>query len=95
MSVANLQRYRFEVHDVEGWREHYALTCRHWHDNLARNYEAAVAEVGSAKTRLWLLYLAGCSLGFARNTVGIFQTLASKRVRGPANLPPTRADLYR
>ncbi len=24
MSVANLERYGFEVHDVEGWREHYA-----------------------------------------------------------------------
>jgi hypothetical protein len=26
--------------------------------------------------------------------VGIFQTLASKRLKGPAELPPTRADLY-
>ena len=34
MSVANLQSHKFEVHDVEAWREHYALTCRHWHDRL-------------------------------------------------------------
>ena len=26
MSVANLERYGFEVHDVEAWREHYART---------------------------------------------------------------------
>ena len=51
-------------------------------------------EIGEAKTRLWLIYLAGCALAFSRNTVGIFQTLASKRSRGPAELPPTRADLY-
>jgi cyclopropane-fatty-acyl-phospholipid synthase len=95
MSLANLQRYGFEVHDVEAWREHYARTCRLWHDRLLANREAAEREVGSVKTRLWLLYLAGCSLGFQRNSIGIFQTLASKRARGPSGLPPTRADLYR
>ena len=95
MSAANLQSHGFEVHDIEGWREHYALTCRHWHDRLLARYEEAVQTVGSVQTRLWLAYLAGCSLGFARNTIGIYQTLASKRVRGPSGLPPTRADLYR
>ena len=50
--------------------------------------------MGEAKTRLWLIYLAGCSLAFSRNTVGIFQTVASKRSRGPSALPPTRTDLY-
>jgi cyclopropane-fatty-acyl-phospholipid synthase len=94
-TVANFERFGFEVHDVEGWREHYARTCRLWHDGLLANREAAAREVGEGKTRLWLLYLAGCSLGFERNTIGIFQTLASKRARGPSGLPPTRADLYR
>ena len=95
MSAANLQRFGFEVHDVEAWREHYARTCRMWHDRLRARQTEADAEVGSVKTRLWLAYLAGCSLAFERNTVGIYQTLASKRVKGPAELPPTRADLYR
>ncbi len=94
MSIANLQRHGFEVHDVEGWREHYARTCRLWHDRLAARMADAEAEIGREKARLWLAYLAGCSLAFQRNTVGIFQTLASKRVKGPAELPPTRADLY-
>ena len=94
MSIANLQRHGFEVHDVEGWREHYARTCRLWHDRLLENQAAAEAAIGSVKTRLWLAYLAGCSLAFQRNTVGIFQTLASKRVKGLSELPPTRADLY-
>jgi cyclopropane-fatty-acyl-phospholipid synthase len=95
MSVANLERHGFEVHDVEGWREHYARTCRLWHDRLYANREAAVREVGPEKTRIWLVYLAGCSLAFERTTVGIFQTLASKKARGASGLPPTRADLYR
>ena len=94
MSVANLERYGFEVHDVEAWREHYARTTRLWHDRLLANRSAAEREVGSAKTRLWLLYLAGCSIAFERGTIGIFQTLASKRARGLSGLPPTRADLY-
>jgi cyclopropane-fatty-acyl-phospholipid synthase len=94
MSIANLEMHNFEVHDVEGWREHYMRTTRLWHDRLAANREAAEREIGREKTRLWIAYLAVVSLAFMQGTVGIFQTLASKRVRGPSTLPPTRADLY-
>jgi cyclopropane-fatty-acyl-phospholipid synthase len=94
LSLTNLERHGFEIHDVEGWREHYGRTCRLWTERLYANREAAEREVGGAKTRLWLLYLAGCALAFERGSVGIFQTLASKRTRGPSRLPPTRADLY-
>jgi len=95
MSVANLERYGFEVHDVEGWREHYRMTLRHWHDRLLARYDEAVKEVGEVKTRLWLAYIAGCSVAFERNSVTINQTLASRRQRGPSGLPPTREDIYR
>jgi cyclopropane-fatty-acyl-phospholipid synthase len=95
MSIANLERAKFEIHDVEGWRRHYARTTRIWWENLSRNRAAAEAEVGPDKTRLWLLYLAGCSLAFERGAVGIFQTLAQKRAKGVSALPPTRRDLYR
>ena len=95
MSIANLERYGFEIHDVEAWREHYARTTRLWHDRLSANRVAAEREVGAVKTRLWIAYLAACSIGFARNSVGIFQTLASKRVRGPSGLPSSREHLYR
>lgn len=94
-TVTMLERFGFEVHDVENWREHYQRTCRLWHDRLLANYDAAVQEVGEVKTRMWLLYLGGCSIAFERNTAGLFQTLASRRRRGPSGLPPTRADLYR
>src|SRR5208337_5487263 len=95
MSIANLERYGFEVHDVEGWREHYAHTTRLWHDRLSANRAAAEREVGAVKTRLWLAYLAGVSSGFTLNSVGVFQTLASKRALGPSGLPPSREQLYR
>lgn len=95
MSVANLERFGFEVHDVEGWREHYQRTTRLWWENLNARRQEAEALVGREKTRMWLLYLAGCSLAFERASVGVNQTLASKRTRGPSGLPPSRADLYR
>ena len=95
MSIKNLELHGFEVRDVEGWREHYARTTRLWHDRLSANRSAAEREVGSVKTRLWILWLAVSSLGLTHGTNGIFQTLALKRVRGLTGLPPTRVDLYR
>jgi hypothetical protein len=56
---------------------------------------AAEREVGVVKTRLWLMYLAGVLIGFDRARLGVFQTLASKRRRGAAHAPLSRADLYR
>ncbi|PPD14194.1 MAG: SAM-dependent methyltransferase [Methylobacterium sp.] len=95
MSIANLERFGFEIHDVEGWREHYERTCRLWFDRLESNRAAAIAEVGEEKVRMWSLYLAGCSLAFGRGGAVINQTLVSRRTRGPSGLPWSRADLYR
>jgi len=94
-TVTNLELNGFEVHDVEGWREHYQRTCRLWHDRLVSNYDAARREVGEVTARVWIVYLAACSIAFERNNCGIYQTLASRRVKGAVDLPPTRADLYR
>jgi cyclopropane-fatty-acyl-phospholipid synthase len=93
-TVDALEAGGFEVHDVEGWREHYGRTCRLWTERLFANRAAAEAEVGAARTQLWLLYLAGVCLGFERGTIGIFQTVATKRARGASGMPPTRGDLY-
>jgi cyclopropane-fatty-acyl-phospholipid synthase len=93
-AITNLEVHGFEIHDVEGWREHYQRTCKFWHDRLVANYDAACGQVGEVTTRVWMVYLAACSITFQRNNAGIYQTLASKRVRGPVGLPPTRADLY-
>ena len=93
-TIDNLELYGFEVHDVEGWREHYQRTCRFWHDRLLANYDKACAEVGEVTTRVWLVYLAACSITFERNNARIYQTLVSKRAKGASGLAPTRADLY-
>ena len=94
MSISNLELHGFEVHDVEAWREHYVRTAKLWHDRLSANRSAAEREVGRVKTRLWIAWLAGCTIAFTHGSIGIFQTLASKRVRGLTDLPPTRAHLY-
>ena len=70
-------------------------TCRLWAERLKARFDEAIAEVGEAKARLWLLYLTGCSIGFERGSAQVFQTVATKRRRGRSVLPPTRADLYR
>jgi cyclopropane-fatty-acyl-phospholipid synthase len=85
----------FEVHDVEGWRDHYGLTCRHWAERLEANREAAIRFVGEEKYRMWLLYLAGVCMALSDGTARIFQTVASNRVeKGHSGMPPTREHLY-
>ena len=69
-------------------------TCRLWHDRLLARMDEAAAIAGEERARLWLLYLAGVSLGFERGGLLIYQTLSSKRSKGPSGLPPTRRDLY-
>ncbi|WP_102959341.1 SAM-dependent methyltransferase [Mangrovicella endophytica] len=90
-----LEAHRFEVHDVENWRMHYARTCRLWAERLQANFAEAARIAGEPRARLWLLYLVGVSLGFERGGLLIYQTLASRRRRsGPSEVPPTRRDLY-
>lgn len=85
----------FEVQDVEGWREHYALTCKIWCQRLHAHEAEAIALVGAQTYRMWLAYLASVSLSFSRGSMYIFQALVSHARTGPSPLPPTRADLYR
>jgi len=85
----------FEVHDVEAWREHYALTCKAWCERLTDRREEAIELVGKERYRLWVAYLAGASCGFTDGGIKIYQVLSTKRSKGVSGLPLTRADLYR
>ena len=91
-----MEAYGFEIHDVEGWREHYALTCKLWCQRLSSNKEAAIKAVGLEKYRMWLAYLAGVSFGFWSGSILLYQVVATKRSKdkGSSGLPGTRADLY-
>jgi cyclopropane-fatty-acyl-phospholipid synthase len=83
MTAQNLEGHGFEVHDVEAWREHYARTCKLWAERLVKSQDEAVKlRSGSETYRLWVLYLSGVSMAFQRGTLGIFQTVATRRDRG-------------
>ena len=87
--IAAFERAGLEVRDVEALREHYPLTLRAWSRNLARNREAAVAQAGPERERVWRLYMAGSALAFERGEIGVFQTLAV-RPGAPHGLALTR-----
>ena len=96
MTTDFLENSGFEVHDVESWREHYALTLRFWCQNLSANKEAAIDLVGAERYRLWVAYLAGGSVGFTAGSIKLFQVVVTKRAsKGLSGMPPTRSDLYR
>ena len=95
MTLTNLERFGFEVHDVENWRMHQARSFKLWHDELLKVREAAEREVGPVNVRMFLMWFAACSIVLERAEAFLFQTLASKRRRGPSGLGPTRVDLYR
>lgn len=94
MTVTNLERHGFEVHDVENWREHFQRTLELWLERLWSRYPEAEREIGTARTRLWLLYFSLFAMAFERGTCLVFQTLATKRQAGPSGLPLSRDDLY-
>ena len=94
-TIAEIERAKMEVHDVEGWRRHYARTCQIWSERLLANRAEAELIVGAQTYRLWAAYLGGCSLAFHRGSARIFQTVASFSAKGLPPLPPSRMDLYR
>jgi cyclopropane-fatty-acyl-phospholipid synthase len=94
-TLESLEASKFHIHDVEGWREHYALTTRHWCQRLSARREKAIRLVGPERFRLWVAYLACVSTGFRDGALQIFQVVASKHTaKGFSELPLTRGDLY-
>ena len=86
-----MARAGFEVRDVESLREHYAITLRHWVANLERHWEEAVAAVGVARARVWLLYMAGSAVNFDSGELSVHQVLGVvPDARGRSGFPPTR-----
>tara|TARA_R110001592_G_scaffold359498_1_gene666238 strand:+ start:1982 stop:3313 length:1332 start_codon:yes stop_codon:yes gene_type:complete len=84
----------FEIHDVEGLRQHYALTLREWVKRLDERHEEALKYVTEPVYRIWRLYMAACAMQFEEGNTGIYQILASKRAAFSNSVPLTRHDLY-
>jgi cyclopropane-fatty-acyl-phospholipid synthase len=82
----------FEVRHEENLREHYAFTLREWAANLDRDWDAAVAEVGLAKARVWRLYLVASQVGFEVNNVQLHQVLGVRLGPDRVSGMPLRPD---
>jgi cyclopropane-fatty-acyl-phospholipid synthase len=80
--IDGLARSGLELVDAEGLREHYAKTLWCWLDGLEANADAARAEVGEEKFRIWRIYLAGSAHAFERGWLSIWQLLAGKPLPG-------------
>ena len=90
--VLSMEAAGFEVRDVESLREHYAKTLRAWVTNLQQRWDAAVAEVGVRRARVWLLYMAASANGFEDGGISIHQVLGVVPGNdGASGMPPTRS----
>jgi cyclopropane-fatty-acyl-phospholipid synthase len=85
--VSAIQRAGFEARHMESLREHYALTLRCWVRNLEDNWDAAVAEVGPGRARVWRLYMAAAAVGFEHDDNQIHQVLATATTDGNSGMP--------
>jgi cyclopropane-fatty-acyl-phospholipid synthase len=84
--ISMLQENGFEVRHMESIREHYALTLRRWVNNLETNWEAAVAEVGEGRARIWRLYMTASAVNFTLGGIQVQQVLAVKSVDGDSGM---------
>jgi len=89
-----MEEARLEIHDVEGLRQHYALTLREWVSRLELRREEALQYIPESTYRVWRLYMAACALQFEEGGTGIYQILASRREPFSSPAPLTRRDLY-
>jgi cyclopropane-fatty-acyl-phospholipid synthase len=74
------ERAGFHSEHVEGFREDYAVTLRHWTERLDEHIERAEALAGIERTRVWRLYLRAARHGFDIGLTAVYQV----RARRPA-----------
>jgi cyclopropane-fatty-acyl-phospholipid synthase len=73
-----LERAGFESEHVEGFRDDYALTLRHWSGRLDDRLDEARALAGEERTRIWRLYLRAARHGFETGHTGVYQVRARR-----------------
>ena len=95
LAVREMSDAGFEVFDVESLRPHYALTLAHWSRRLEQRLRETADQVAERTLRVWRIYLAGCSHGFAQGWMNLYQVLGSRQVAaGATALPLTRRWMY-
>ena len=85
----------WELQHEENIRIHYAKTLNAWRMNLEDNWDAAVAEVGERKARVWRLYMAAAEYGFKYNVIELHQFLGTNTPASGVSGMPLRPDFTR
>lgn len=73
--LAALERAGFEAIHIEGFREDYAETLRHWARRFEENLDEARRLAGAERARVWRLYLRAAGNGFETGFTSIYQVL--------------------
>jgi cyclopropane-fatty-acyl-phospholipid synthase len=73
-----LERAGFRTEHVEGFREDYAVTLRHWAQRLDQRLPEAEALAGVERTRVWRLYLRAAGQGFEQGLTAVYQVKARR-----------------
>jgi len=75
-----LERAGFHSEHVEGFREDYAVTLRHWAQRLDERLGEAEALAGPERLRVWRLYLRSAGHGFESGLTAVYQVRARRPV---------------
>jgi len=73
-----LERAGLHTEHIEGFREDYAITLRHWAERLDRHIDEAERLAGVERTRVWRLYLRAAGHGFATALTAVYQVRARR-----------------
>jgi cyclopropane-fatty-acyl-phospholipid synthase len=84
--VDALERAGFEPEHVEGLREDYAETLRHWARRLDERLDEAVRLAGEERVRVWRLYLRAARNSFETGYNSVFQVLCTRPARQSTRL---------
>lgn len=72
-NIAEAMQGYFEIVDLHNDRSGYARTCKEWLENLRRNREAAIAEVGEAAFERYQTYLSYSFIGFTTGNLDLYR----------------------
>ena len=73
-----LERAGFHTEHVEGFREDYAVTLRHWAQRLDEHLDEAEALAGVERTRVWRLYLRAAGQRLRSGRPAVYQVRARR-----------------
>ena len=77
-----MERAGFRTQHVEGFREDYATTLRHWSERLDEHLPEAERLAGAERTRIWRLYLRAARHGFETAHTGVYQVCVRRPTAG-------------